>query len=84
MDGHTCNTDLTLRRLQAFTHKGIIPMLKALEKSKDKQNKDCIQQARKDNIAGDLKKACRPLCGPSRPVTSLLFGDVLIKVIKDM
>ena len=41
-------------------------------------------QARKDNIAGDLNKAFRSLCALSRPVTSLLFGDDLTKVIKDI
>ena len=76
-------------------------MLRALEKAKDKRDKDCLQllgdafrllaigsavtsQTREDDIVGDLNKAFISLCAPSRPVTSLLFGDDLTKVIKDI
>ena len=41
--GHTQHTDLTLQRVQTSAHKGIIPMLRALEKAKDKRDKDCVQ-----------------------------------------
>ena len=43
MGQHIPNTDLMLLRVQALTHKGIIPMLRALENAKDNCDKDCVE-----------------------------------------
>ena len=73
-------------------HKGIISMQGALEKAKNKCDKDWVHllcsafssQAKKDNLAEDLNKAFRSLCAPSRLATSFLLGNDLTKVIKDI
>ena len=43
-----------------------------------------LSDIRKDNMAGNLHKGFRVICTPSRPVTTLLFGDQLAKELKEI
>ena len=101
MQSKTRDNDMEYQRIQSMLHKGMTPLLKLLDESKQKKDFPAVHlcldtfkilamtsrhitQRRREAILPDLAPIYRQLGAVTKPITTNLFGDDLVKEVKEI